>query len=234
MKITLQVEYRTNWGEAIYVVGSLPQLGSDNEDHALPLELEGNQQWTVTFEVSPAQACFSYRYFMKNDNGYVRREWGAPHRIDVSPKTPIVKVYDQWQDMPWDKPYYSSAFTDCICSRPNRSASIAARPGTLTLEVQAPMIKDDEALAISGNEPVVGNWDTRHCVVMNDAQFPRWTVELPLDKIRFPLEYKFLIVKRDGGAVVAWEASDNHRLNMVPSTHHEAIIVAGRRFASPL
>lgn len=35
MKITFNINYRTRWGEALYVVGNIPELGAGNDQAAL-------------------------------------------------------------------------------------------------------------------------------------------------------------------------------------------------------
>ena len=37
MKITLSVNYRTRWGEAVYISGNISELGLDDIHAALPI-----------------------------------------------------------------------------------------------------------------------------------------------------------------------------------------------------
>ena len=38
MTLSFNIEYRTNWGEEVRVSGSIPELGNEHPDKALPLQ----------------------------------------------------------------------------------------------------------------------------------------------------------------------------------------------------
>ena len=38
MILLFNIEYRTNWGEEVRVSGSIPELGNEHPDKALPLQ----------------------------------------------------------------------------------------------------------------------------------------------------------------------------------------------------
>ena len=88
-----------------------------------------------------------------------RFEWGKPHRFVGNSELTEVKVFDSWQDMPADKPYYSSAFVDGMLRRSFRDQPLLSLPDTLQLRVNAPMVMPDEILAIAGEGDYLGNWD---------------------------------------------------------------------------
>ncbi len=63
------------------------------------------------------------------------------------------------------------------------------------MRIEAPMIEPDEVLAISGEGKELGNWDPAHALVLNDASFPVWEINLSADSMATPFEYKFIILK---------------------------------------
>lgn len=235
MKITFNINYRTHWGESLYICGSLPELGSGN-DHAAPqLTYMGGESWQLEINVPDTIREFQYRYIVKAPGEAWRLEWGEPHRFDAGKINGNVDIYDRWQDQPYDKPYYSSAFVDGMLYRPFRSQPIKIESGMMNIRVQAPMIAPDETLAIAGEGNALGNWDVKQAVRMNDAHFPEWEVNIPIADLELPCEYKFVILKKESGEIVAWEMRNNRLLdpvifNNVPS----AIIEAGMRFVNPL
>lgn len=93
---------------------------------------------------------------------------GEPHRLNPG-NAAVYDLHDRWQDQPWDKPYYSSAFTECILNRPARNAAHRAQAGMITFEVAAPMVQPDEVVAIAGAAPQLGAWDTEKAVRLSDA-----------------------------------------------------------------
>ena len=69
---------------------------------------------------------------------------------------------------------------------------------------------------------------------MSDADYPTWTVNIPVASLTPGTDYKFLIVKKNTGAVVAWEGRDNRHIDLNPSSPDESIIDAGQRLVNPL
>ena len=102
MKITLNIDYRTNWGESVYVVGAPEQLGGGDESQAVKMSLDGTEHWSMTVEVPDAVGDFDYRYIVRHDNGYTKHEWGKPHTFVKARVAKTYEVYDRWQDQPYD------------------------------------------------------------------------------------------------------------------------------------
>ncbi len=232
MKITFNINYRTNWGECIYLSGNIDVLGNNTYEKALLLSLEGSEHWSVSVEVPDDCQTIDYHYEVRHENGYTKAEWGKPHRFNRGRSVRVYSVFDQWQDQPADKPYYSSAFTECICRRAEQAKSSLPRQGHVTFAVAAPMIAPDCKLAICGASRALGQWNTAEAKVMSDAEYPVWTLTVDGKDFTADTEYKFLIVNANN-EVVAWEARDNRRLGLKPR-NDEATIIAGLRFANPL
>ena len=234
MKITFNINYRTNWGEEVGIYGSIPALGNGNEANALKMNLDGTENWQAVIEVPDTTPDFTYSYIIKHENGTVRKEWGIAHAFRRGRSAKTYEIFDQWQDQPIDRQYYSSAFTDCICHRENREKAQTVKNGIINIRVSAPMIKSDEILAISGGCEQLGNWNTDNAIIMNDANYPEWNVNLEMKTLKTPVEYKFVILKKDTHEVVAWEAGNNRYFNYTPAQKHEVMVVAGLRFNNPL
>ena len=234
MKLTFTVNYRTEWGESLFLTGSAAPLGGGDLSQAIPMQLTGAETWTVQVEIPDTVSEFTYGYIVRHDNGYVKREWGKERRFTHNADTHLFRIMDRWQDMPWDKPYYSSAFTECICHRADREAPVLPSAGMLTLSVDAPMISPDEAVAVSGEAEALGAWDVTKAVRMSDAAYPTWTVNLPLEGLGAGSDYKFLIVKKSTGEVVAWEGRDNRHIDLPAAREGESIVDVGQRLVNPL
>ncbi|MDE5554523.1 MAG: 4-alpha-glucanotransferase, partial [Muribaculaceae bacterium] len=188
---------------------------------------------TVAIDVPDDVKSFDYNYIVRNENGNVKHEWGHPHLLLLPSNADTVEVFDRWHDQPWDKPYYSSAFTECICKRDSRAHALKPAKGKLQIQVTAPMVKSDEVLAICGSADELGAWDAEKAVVMNDAAYPVWTVNLPTKGLNASTEYKFVILKAETKELVAWESGSNRYIGINPETD-SATVIAGLRFINPL
>ena len=69
MKLTFNIDYHTNWGESLYVVGNSKFLGAGDIHKGVKMTLEGNSNWTVT--INAPSSDFDYNYAVINDNGFV-------------------------------------------------------------------------------------------------------------------------------------------------------------------
>ena len=234
MRITFNIDYRTNWGESLYICGDIPELGGGDQQKALPMRLVGAENWSIDVEISAKTKDFNYYYIVKPENAAWRFEWGAPHQYRIGKGVKLSVVNDRWQDMPKDKPYYSSAFVNGMLYRSCKDQALSAEKGVLNIRVAAPMIQPDEILALAGEGDALGNWDVKQAIRMNDANFPEWEANIDINLLKDAFEYKFVILKKDTSEVVAWEMCNNRRLELAPYKGYEYVVVSGMRFVNPL
>ena len=232
MKLTFNIDYRTNWGESLYITGDVAELGENDYHKALKMTLGDGSQWSIDIEVPDECASINYRYQVRHENGHCKNEWGPAHHFSRGRNARVYQVFDRWQDQPWDKPCYASAFTECICKRPDPAKEILPRIGHVTFKIAAPMLQPEWRLAVCGGATVLGNWDPAKATVLSDFGYPEWTATVEARGLAADTEYKFVIIDKDGN-VVAWEGGDNRRLGVDPKSD-VSTIVAGMRFFNPL
>ena len=230
MKLTFNIDYRTNWGESLYIAGHAADGSTAPFD--IKMITNGSEHWTATVEIPDECISLEYSYEVRHENGSVKHEWGTPHVFRRGRSARIYNIYDRWQDQPWDKPYYSSAFTECICKRPDPAKEILPRVGHLTFRLDAPMVDQSYRVALSGDADVLGNWDPAKAVVLSDHDYPTWTATVDARTLTPDTQFKFLLVDAAGN-VVAWETGDNRRLGIRPLAD-EATVTAGMRFINPM
>ncbi len=233
MKISFNINYHTQWGESLYICGDILQLGGGDPREAIEMKLAAPDLWVLDIDLESEPLDFNYYFIVKAPEREWRFEWGKPHRFISGEGLKTVKIFDSWQDQPNDKPYYSSAFIDGILRRSNRDHHLPSLPGTLQLRVSAPMVMPDEALALVGEGDELGNWLPMDALVMNDANYPEWTLNLPLSVCDTPFQYKFLIVKKNTKEAVVWEAADNRICGFVDEKPDTQLVLDGLRFANP-
>lgn len=230
MKLTFNIDYRTNWGESLYIAGHASDGSTAPFD--IKMIMDGSEHWTATVEIPDECISLEYSYEVRHENGSVKHEWGTPHVFRRGRSARIYNIYDRWQYQPWDKPYYSSAFTECICKRPDPAKEILPRVGHLTFRLDAPMVDQSYRVAVSGDADVLGNWDPAKAVVLSDHDYPTWTATVDARTLTPDTQFKFLLVDAAGN-VVAWETGDNRRLGIRPLAD-EATVTAGMRFINPM
>ena len=211
MKLTFYIDYRTNWGESVYLVSCNSIEGEMS--NSIKMDFDGISTWSYTLTLPDSMKEFTYCYVVRSEfSRYVRREFGKPHRLFLTSNLDC-EIHDIWQDVPADKPFYSSAFTQGIFSREKTPAPITGNAGEILFRINAPIIKRDEVLAVSGSNEALGKWNPKMAVILNDYSFPQWFFAIKVADIDAPFEYKFLILKKDTHEVVAWENCNNRYFN---------------------
>jgi len=215
MILSFHIEYRTNWGEEVRILGSVPELGSFEEEQAVPLQTIDGINWSLSKEIqSPPSGVVKYIYYIYKNGEPVRKEWDSfPRKIYTSSLQNIVyRNLDAWKNIPDQQQFYSSAFTECLLARKHSEVQKLSFKKTLVIKVYAPRIGSNYALAISGNQPSLGDWDASKVRIMNDADFPEWQVTIDADQLTFPLEYKFVLYNLKENRVETWETNPNRYL----------------------
>ena len=56
MIVSFNIEYRTNWGEDVRVLGSTTELGNNDHKQAIPLRTTDGTHWGTEVELSYPEA----------------------------------------------------------------------------------------------------------------------------------------------------------------------------------
>ena len=220
MTLNLKLEYQTYYGEELFVVVD------STKQKAYPMQYSGEGVWSVALKLTAEQE-LCYHYEVRRDGATTRREWGGcNHRIALDKKATNIRVIDRWADMPADRSFHSSMFTDGVFARPARKKAQGAADGYLTIRADIAVVRSNESVVLVGEGKALGNWDVKKGVVMNDAQAPIWSARIKAPKSAFA--YKFVIVNSESGDVVAWQAGNNYYCD-VHVDADEAVVIEGLR-----
>ncbi len=236
MKVTFTIDYHTSWGEALFITGDHQALGAGDTAKAVAMSPEGDSRWSVTIDIPQAASDFCYRYFVRQEHGgIVATEWGkTPHLFRHSyGDTPVVRRNDFWQDMPADKPYYSSVVIDTVNRREPRKRISRPHNGMVTISVEAPMVAPGQVVAVAGSAKALGSWDPAKAPVMNDCDFPVWSVSISAADLPRYMEFKFFIREKDNSTPVAWEARDNRTIEIPADAPSTLNCFGGMRLVNP-
>ncbi|GAA3137007.1 carbohydrate-binding module family 20 domain-containing protein [Planomonospora alba] len=89
------VNATTSWGQNVFVVGDVPELGSWNPANAVALSSAAYPVWRATVNL-PAGRTISYKYIKKNPDGSVTWE-SDPNRSFTTPSGGTVTRDDTWR-----------------------------------------------------------------------------------------------------------------------------------------
>ena len=63
---------------------------------------------------------------------------------------------------------------------------------------------------------------------MSDANFPEWQIELDASKLKYPLEYKFILYNKQEKKADCWEKNPNRYLADPELKTNETLVIADR------
>lgn len=212
MQIKFQIDYRTRWGQAIFVSGSLPELGKWDIEKALPLSPTTGEHWEGSIEMSDS-SLFEYKYCIKNEEGHVEWEFGQNRLCDLNSadiKDLFLKDFWRPEKDPlnnlYTSPFYKSFFArkqEVYTYRHKKDASY------IRFQLRAPRIGADYSFGVIGSVKELGNWDESRAVLLSDEAYPTWKVDIEISEKSLPFEYKYVIYSHKEKKVVTWEQEEN-------------------------
>ena len=219
MTLILSVKYHTYWGESIGLI-------FEGSEQVHPLTYVDADNWQIELDC-PQATTLKYHYVVCRNNEQIRKEWGEAHTLHIKKEVKSCRVFDNWNDIPVDNAFFSSAFTHSIYARKSPKKTVqAAKAGSILIQVKSASIAPDEVLAISGSCKALGEWDIKKTVKMNDCLFPTWTAVLDATKMGGEFEYKFVILDAKSGEVKAWENRSNRHFIVPQTADCDAIVIA--------
>jgi 4-alpha-glucanotransferase len=226
--ISFHINFHTVWGQKVYVSGSIPELGSWDVVLAREMNYIGDGNWHVLVDIPPDTGRIEYRYFVTTNGRQLFEEWKRNHHIVLDKPFETYALYDYWQARPSNMAFYSSAFTKSLFAHSCNTDERVVSSRKLVIKITAPHIEKNRALAITGNQECLGNWNPGKALILSCDTFPEWHIGLDIDEIRYPLEYKLLEIDTNTHALACWEPGDNRVLHRTtPPKEKEIICVSG-------
>ena len=212
MKLKFQIDYRTRWGQEIYVSGSLPELGKWDEKKALPLSPGSGEHWEKEIDLKdPVE--FDYKYFLKDEIGNIHWEFGINRTCQIKGEAlKAIFLRDFWRPEKdhlnnlYTSPFYKSFFSRK--TQPYRF-SYKKSKSYIRFQLRAPRIGKDYSFGIVGSINELGKWKDDGVLIMSDEDFPVWKADIEISEKSLPFDYKFVIYSHQEKRVVTWEQREN-------------------------
>ena len=210
--LQFNIRYEAPVGCVMYIRYSLDDNGYATEG-VLSLREVQRGWWQGSMEVSEDYNHVQYGYELLQGGKSLCNEWAiTPHRLRFNCVNRNYIVYDMWLDSPVG--YYEQTnlfrFFDkrgIVLDEP--SINWYNRSVTFSLYVSG--LRKGERLYLAGDAEVLGAWDPKRALRMQQRVPNRWSVTFDVDSIiSGGLYYKFIAVGEDGS--VRWESGDNRHI----------------------
>jgi len=230
LKVHFYIRYYTRPGESIQVTGNIEELGDYDPDKSFSLEWLDNQFWHGSINVDPTRVTkIHYSYIFKNASGEMLPEGCRTRIIDVS-KTGVeeIRLTDTWNHSgDFENVFFTDPFRKVLL-KDHQGKTKSKSPKTFThiFRIKAPLVKKHEAVFISGNAELLGNWN-KDSVKLLAQENDWWTIKLNMPAEAFPLFYKYGIYNISEETVVSFENGENRLLQNEPSVKKLNIVHDG-------
>lgn len=237
MTFDFSIHYNTEYGERIYITGSIPELGNNDVSKAIALDYTEGSIWKITVKTAHLkQKSFTYRYIIKNDNGGIISEVGSPRKMSTKLNTAEIFLHDSWHGRDDISPMLTTPFTDIFYPAGKENLTTLGKFATETIiKVTVPAIKKGREVAICGNIPELGSWNPAKAPVMQPVSGSAWVIHLDASKISKDLEFKFITRNTLTKEEAIWEDSANRRISIPLTSKNQTHLFeySGAAFALP-
>jgi 4-alpha-glucanotransferase len=227
MKITFNIKYHTAWGQKLLITGSCAELGNGGVYAAKEMYCRDGGVWQLDINLPDSVKDLKYNYLLKDDCGIRRTEdQYLTHYASFADGYAAYFLYDYWLTEPVDRFFYTSAFTKNLFARQEEKKRIPKTSNDVILRLNAPKVTPEQVVAVTGNQPCLGNWNTdRAGVLLSGANFPQWEIALRAEDVSFPLEYKFIVLEKQTNKLCYWEEDANRVVNGPCETTNGCMVI---------
>ena len=159
------------------------------------MNCHGQDFWTVSLPISDFAGEVQYKYAIRLQNGGFIYEAGEPRRLVLNANDKKLVVRDQWQVDDYEKAFMTTAFKEALFRRedpPQPSLQREGVKGNVRFSIVVPQVLPTQGVAIVGNIPELGKWNTDDKVAMCDCEFPLWQVAIQAETDQV-IEYKYVV-----------------------------------------
>ncbi|MFV0312127.1 MAG: 4-alpha-glucanotransferase [Dysgonomonas sp.] len=215
MRLKLQIDYHTDWGQTVYVCGSVPALGNWEKDKAAEMKNISPSIWELEIEAGDATD-IEYQYLVKDQNNIIAHEWGSPHWLRTETDKRF-DVQDVWRGVPQQKFLYTSCFSESFFAHGD-NAKVKYYKKTILINVTCVNVKKNQKLILCGASETLGNWKPEDALELTQVRFGSWQVAINAPQIKTTLEYKLAIYDNSTKKIVHWEEGFNRVLSPLPAS----------------
>lgn len=234
MKLKFSIDYRTEWGQQLFVALRYRNADGTERSVRLPMQTLDGEHWTaetaaVESRRSPI-ASFTYYYTVEDSDGHeLRREWTLVARNYAFDASKTYVMTDQWRDIPLQQHLYTNAYAATKNFQLDEVVTPLRLPffrKTIVFRVSAPQLEEGQQLAIIGSHPALGSWSPVRYLPMQYAGQKDWMISVNADALLLPLEYKYVIIDESTRQLIAWEEGDNRTVEQ-PIGDGEILVLYG-------
>ena len=223
MKMKFNIPYRANWGEKLCVCLRFINASSENDEYVeIPMSTRDGYLW---------EAETSGRENKRHPYHYIHYYYevvdakGAILRIE-SMNASRAYPYDSTKNYYFDDTWLDAGNKPLLATKdfklpskleletPSAIDRLPLFEKTTIFKVRASKLHPGECVALLGNHPTLGSWNTEHFLLMTPSSLNKDEYVLSVDvaPIDIPIEYKYVVIDGETMRFKRWEYGENRVL----------------------
>ena len=226
MTLQFSIHYRAIFGQSVYV--SIRFFTNEGRmlEHAVALHTDDGDRWIGETQgvVGHHRLRFmTYSYQLRDGKGKVcRKEWDAVPRCCILTAGRWYYFQDIWRDLSVvrylfpksDRPRYPLRDIPSFCR-------------SVIFRVSAPHVDDNHSVAILGSDPVLGDWNEAHYLLLHYIGDGDWALSINAQALKLPFSFKYVVVDNETRDVVEWESGWNRELDVDEIKNGMQLVIYG-------
>lgn len=214
MTISIFLRFSTSPGQDIFISGSLVSEIGGNKDEPLLMNYLNEHLWYIVFKIDKRLKHklkhLNYSYILKQKDDIDQYDSGKHRYIDLSSIDHDIAIVDNWNDMGGASNIFNSSPFHRVFFKDKNSQIDPPIKKQFHFTVEAPTLREDQRLIMTGNTMLLGNWLTSGYVEMQ-CDGKKWYAELDLVTEVSQIEYKYCVIS-DNDDVITYESGENRKL----------------------
>ncbi len=230
MTINFHINYATVYGEQIAL-----RFQKNEKEQIIYCQTNDGKNWFGEVQCTDNETVI-YKYILRNDTKILKEEFGKMRQLITPKNVSELYVQDQWRPTNFESNvYYTAAFADVFFKRNDEKIVKKANKSIanqVIFQLHSANLPQHLSFGIIGNHAALGNWKTP--ILLSSETFPTWQTAIEIDATNIHLDYKFVVLDKKSGQIIAWEEGDNRVCSFIfPNEKNNAIVRTedGFRFA---
>lgn len=245
MKLKFSIPYKAEWGESLHVDLTYFSRDGHRQNDDLAMTTTDGYVWNVdtkgrTNRQHPFSAIAYYYKVVDREGKVKRRESVASPRAYVYDAEKNFLFMDFWLEDSRGK-YGKLAYQATSVGKLAYNvapvdwseAAVALLPlfsQTVIFRVNASTLHEGEAVALLGNHPALGDWNTDRFLPMEQTANGDWVLSVNVQALEAPLEYKYVIVDAGTHKFKRWEVGENRTMGQQRLYAQDVCVLHGGEF----
>jgi 4-alpha-glucanotransferase len=222
--VRFRVNYQTNPGQNVLVVGNDKSLGGWHHQSGLHMSYRAGNNWEAEVQLTDvASGVLEYKYVLVDEGtGCVFWEAGSNRTVNLKEEpTGVVEMCDTWKSthLPELSYLHTTLFRDVIFGRDVETkkrfdASSVKSSLVVRFKITSGITSPKHKIVVVGSSEALGSWNVFKGVSLQYT-YPEFEADVVVDVRDLPLEYKYVVVDEHNN-VVEWENGGNRVIELDP------------------